>query len=219
MTDKRLLTIAAMLPEKVDIAADIGTDHGKLGAYLLETGRCNTMWFSDISAPSLDKARQLSLEKGFGDRAACFTGDGAKPLPGVPDAAVIAGMGGNTISDIIDGGIQKLGSSCLVLQPNTHIYETRLCLMNHGYVIADEKLCEEAGRLYVVIRAIPGKAEYSFEELLAGPVLIHDRGEMMRRYAQRRLQLAMISLEGRKNSQNADCAQVEAEVNVWKKLV
>lgn len=219
MIDRRLMAVAEMLPEKTELAADIGTDHGKLGAYLLETGRCAKIWFSDISAPSLEKARQLTEEKGFGDRAACFVGDGALPLPGCPDAAVIAGMGGNTISAIITAGIEKLRNTYLVLQPNTHITETRQCLMECGFRIKDERLTEEGGRIYNVIAAVPGRCELNFEQLLVGPVLMSDESELMKRYALRRLSLAMTALEGRKNARAQDTGLAEAEVEVWKKYV
>lgn len=218
MNDKRLLEVARMLPDYVEIASDIGTDHGKLGAYLLETGRCGQMWFSDISVPSLEKARILAAEKGFGDRASCYAGDGAKPLPGCPDAAVIAGMGGNTISDILRGGIDKLRNAFLVLQPNTHVYETRQTLQELGFTITDECIAEEAGRLYTVIAAKPGKAEYTYEQLLAGPVLISDRSEKARAYALRQLKLAQTALEARKAA-GADTQQAQREAEVWQNLL
>ena len=89
LTDERLSEMIRMLP-KCGIVADIGTDHGRLGAQLLLTGKCGKVWFSDISAPSLEKARGLIAQRGLQERAEFFVGDGARALPGAPDAAVIA---------------------------------------------------------------------------------------------------------------------------------
>ena len=44
LTDERLSEMIRMLP-KCGIVADIGTDHGRLGAQLLLTGKCGKVWF------------------------------------------------------------------------------------------------------------------------------------------------------------------------------
>ena len=63
LTDERLSEMIRMLP-KCGIVADIGTDHGRLGAQLLLTGKCGKVWFSDISAPSLmETGRRITDER------------------------------------------------------------------------------------------------------------------------------------------------------------
>ena len=217
LTDKRLKAIADMLPA-CDTVADIGTDHGKLGCYLLETGRCKRLWFSDISRDSLEKARLLCDNTGLSDKAEFCVGDGARPLPGKPDAAVIAGMGGLTIGKIISEGLDVLGNSLLVIEPNTHIYEARCALMRNGFAISEERCAEQSGRLYIIIAAKPGSAEYSFKELTAGPVLIEDRGPEARSYAAHRLKIAEAKQAALSAAGKADAA-LEEEIEIWKSLL
>ena len=200
------------------IAADIGTDHGKLGAALLSSGKCETVWFSDISAPSLEKARSLIEKLNLSDRAVFFVGDGAEAFPHAPDAAVIAGMGGNTISHIIECGKEKLASSILLLEPNVGAYETRLALMKNGYAVADECAVAEGRHIYPVILAKPGKAEYGYEELIAGPVLMKKTDEGSVAYKGKQKELLEKALENAKKSKTADLTPLETELNVWKKL-
>ena len=50
--DPRLTAIAQMCGECA-MLADIGSDHGRLGAYMLQTGMCRKVQLTDISAPSL----------------------------------------------------------------------------------------------------------------------------------------------------------------------
>ena len=56
-----------------------------------------------------------------------------------PDVAVIAGMGGALIADILARGRQRLGEARLVLQPNVAVRELRSVLGNCGYVFSGER--------------------------------------------------------------------------------
>ena len=115
--DPRLSTIAEMLGT-CSCCADIGSDHGRLGAFLLQKRRCGHICLTDISAPSLDKARKLISLLGLENQASFHVGDGAQILDRPVDAAVIAGMGGETIAEIIEGSQGKLSGARLILQPN-----------------------------------------------------------------------------------------------------
>ena len=61
-------------------AADIGCDHGRLTAALLQKQICRFVIASDISAPSLEKTRQLISRIGLSDRVSFRVGDGCNVL-------------------------------------------------------------------------------------------------------------------------------------------
>ena len=218
LTDERLSLIVDMLP-KSDIIADIGADHGRLGAQLLLLNKCKTLWFSDISAPSLEKARKLTERLNLSDRAQFFVGDGAQAFPHAPDAAVIAGMGGVTISEIIKGAGEKLKGTKLILQPNVYIYELRKTLIDCGYKILDEKCVIAAKRKYILIFAEPGEAEYSEFELMAGPVLLKDKSDAFMEYARFRERVILKALKGVEKSETADKKELSKELSVWKEIL
>ena len=100
--DPRLSLIAEVLGT-CTCCADIGSDHGRLGAFLLQNHRCEHVCLTDISAPSLEKARKLISLLGLEEKASFYVGDGAQILDRPVDAAIIAGMGGETIAEIIEG--------------------------------------------------------------------------------------------------------------------
>ena len=77
--DPRLTALADLCPA-CRVFADIGTDHGRLGAYLLQVGRCDRALLTDISTPSLEKARKLIGALSLTDRAEFFVGNGALRL-------------------------------------------------------------------------------------------------------------------------------------------
>ena len=112
------LSMIARLVGSCESCADIGCDHGRLGAFLLQSGQCRRVLLTDISAPSLEKARALMHGLGLTDRARFSVGNGALALDETPQVAVIAGMGGTTIARILREGRERLDGARLVLQPN-----------------------------------------------------------------------------------------------------
>ena len=205
LTDERLSEMIRMLP-KCGIVADIGTDHGRLGAQLLLTGKCGKVWFSDISAPSLEKARGLIARRGLQERAEFFVGDGARALPGAPDAAVIAGMGGETIIQILTDSPWPRTSGCtLLLQPQTKVELLRRWLSENGYACRDERLVWDKGKLYVVLQMAAGEA-FTPEEarLYAGFCLEND--PLYGDYLDAQLRRLRRRLEGlHRSREDADC--------------
>ena len=215
LTDERLTAIAEMLPV-CRVIADIGADHGRLGASLILTGKCEKVWFSDLSAPSLEKARALADRLKLKDRAEFFVGDGALALPSPPDAAVIAGMGGTTIAQIVQNGKEILRNSHIVMEPNVGAPELRKSLAQNGFRITDERIVRAARRWYVLISAKEGRAEYSPEERIVGPCLLQKGGEILKQYGEFRLRVAEKALAGALKSENAETEELRREAAVWK---
>lgn len=201
------------------VAADIGTDHGILGCELLREGKCDTLWFTDISAESLNKARRLAEKSGFEERALFFTGDGAAVLPFPPDAAIIAGMGGHTIIHILDTGREKLKGTKLILGANTALYELRYFLAQNGYAITDEAAVREAGKFYVVFRAEEGHMDLDEDALRIGPELMKKTDTETMDYFRYRINGARIALERAGVSPNADTETLRKELERWQKLI
>ncbi|MBR4441852.1 MAG: SAM-dependent methyltransferase [Clostridia bacterium] len=216
--DERLSMLAALTPA-CPVAADIGADHGFLGAWLLESGKCERVQFLDISEASLKKASRLIRARGLTDRAVFSVGDGAEALREPADAVVIAGMGATTIEGILERGRTMLGEATLILQPNINADHLRLRLMQLGYEICDEDLARAGGRWYVGMSARPGYAEYSPRELLAGPALLKKRHPMLSGYAQFRLKVQRKACEGAARSDEARAQALREEIECWEEIV
>ena len=217
--DPRLRAIAEMCGE-CGTLADIGADHGRLGAYMLKTGSCRRVLFTDISADSLAKARLLIHKNGLSDRCAFSVGDGLKALSETPDVIVIAGMGGTTIAGILTGGADMLGDASLVLEANVGVYELRRAVCAIGYGIADERVARDGRRLYVIMRAERGKAEYSRTELYCGPVLMEKRPAELFDLADFRIRVIekAIRQAGASDSGSID-DELKGEYEAWKEVV
>ena len=171
--DERLGAIAALVLDEIGekpqpTAADIGCDHGQLTAYLLERCARLKMIASDISAPSLEKARRLLGSKGLDARTRLCVADGLKGIDTPVDAIVIAGMGAEMILKIISESRERIGDALLIMQANVDLPMLRTQLAKEGFQVEKEVFSQAAGRRYVTLcaRQAQGRAITAREALL-----------------------------------------------------
>ena len=174
--DERLSIAAALFPACA-YGADIGADHGRLSCVLLGTGVCQRMCVADISEASLEKARRLLRLHGVADRADLVTGDGLSVLRQPAQAIAILGMGGQTLSDILRRGQDRLRGAALILSAHTELPLARRAVSDIQYHIETERIAHAAGRFYVVIRAAPGGETYTEKQQFLGPRLMETVSE------------------------------------------
>ena len=146
----RLLTAARMAGHS-RFAVDVGTDHGKLPVSLLLDGRIASAIGSDIGEGPLAHAARNAQEHGVSLSLRLAPGlDAVQPEE--CDTVSIAGMGGQTIAEILQAAPWTAdGVHLLLLQPMTMVYELRQWLWAHGYAIERETPCREERRHYVVL--------------------------------------------------------------------
>ena len=134
-------------------AADIGCDHGKLSAALAGSGRCPLVLACDLRPDPLDKARRRCAP--YGDKVQCRLGSGLSVVaPGEVEDIVIAGMGAETIIEILEAAPWVRDARYnLVLVPATKHSILRRWLAREGFALAGETLCQAAGRWYAVMNA------------------------------------------------------------------
>lgn len=143
-----------------DTVADIGCDHGRLTAALLQKQICKRVIASDISEPSLEKARRLIEVIGFKEQVSFRIGDGCSVLnPGECDAIALLGMGGTLMCRILEScAVSLMGAKALVLQPMRAQDDIRLYLYQNGFRIVCDRVVSDHGRLYQVFKAVPGNS-------------------------------------------------------------
>ena len=162
--DERLSAIADLVLEAVadqeaPCAADVGCDHGFLTAALLERCPQLTVIASDISAPSLQKARELLAPLGLASRAVLRVADGLAAIDRPVGAIVLAGMGAQTILKIVAEGRARIGNAALIVQANVDLPVLRTGLAAQGFAVEREVYTCAAGRHYVTMLARAGQGE------------------------------------------------------------
>ncbi len=155
----RLQAVADMV-EPSDTFADIGCDHGRLCVALLQQGKIRFAIASDISEPSLMKARELAAVCGLSDNVIFQVSDGLVDIPMGTQILVFSGMGGELIAQLLSQSPQVARSARRILmQPMGGTAELRQYLFLNHYEIIDETLAQDGGRIYQVLAVRDGKPQ------------------------------------------------------------
>ncbi|MGB9803164.1 tRNA (adenine(22)-N(1))-methyltransferase [Desulfofundulus sp.] len=181
---RRLAAIAACVPPGV-VVADIGTDHALLPIYLVEKGICPRVVATELNPGPYRSAIEAVNLQGLDGKIEVRQGDGLHPLlPGEAQVIVLAGMGGNTIRQILADSPEVLAAvRRLILQPMVDAGDLRLWLVGEGWRLVDEMLVEEDGRLYVIVVAERGREKVSDPYLLEiGPRLVEKKDPLLPAY-------------------------------------
>lgn len=151
---------------KVDSVADIGCDHGRLSAALLQRGCADHVHACDISSDSLQKARDLLEHIGQRDHVSFYCGDGLTVLPARSfDVVLLLGMGGTLMTRILEAVELPLqGARFGIFQPMRAQSDIREYLYQHNYHITDDRIVAEQDRLYQVFRAEQGDSQQTIPE-------------------------------------------------------
>ena len=172
---KRLQAIYDMVPS--GIAADVGSDHGKLIISLFEGGVISKGYAIENKKGPYSRLVKAINDSGFQKDIIPMFSDGISELPSDVDIVILAGMGGTNILDILKAHPRKLKNvRTIIVDAHNAIPEMRKAICKMGYVIADEDIVEDAGKYYEIIKFIAGEciylddADYEF-----GPVLRNEK--------------------------------------------
>lgn len=146
----RLQKIVEIIPA-CPVIADIGTDHAYVPCELLLQGKVQRAIAADINQKPLDKAKRTAQGQGCIDRMDFRLGSGLAVLsPGEVQGAVLAGMGGELIKDLLANSPEVVQAlDFLVLQPAQNPEVLRKYLYSGDYRILSEDLVRESdGRFY-----------------------------------------------------------------------
>ncbi|WP_066826636.1 tRNA (adenine(22)-N(1))-methyltransferase [Clostridium tepidiprofundi] len=153
MLSERLKSIVKMVDKCYKII-DVGTDHAYVPIFLVKNKICKEALASDINKGPLKKAKRNIDIENLNDYIECRLGGGLSVVkPGEVDVAVIAGMGGNLIRDIIENDIDVFKElDYAILQPVQNVDILRKYLYDSGFDILDEEICKEEGKYYEIIK-------------------------------------------------------------------
>ena len=158
---KRLQTVCGQL-SPCDTLADVGCDHGYCTLYARERGLCRRAVISDISRSSLHKAEELLssyIAEGRVESVCCA---GLSQVPCNCGQVLIAGMGGEEIVKILEGGFLPAN---LVLQPMKNTEKVRAFLLEKGYCLVRDFLFYDGPKHYDLLRAERGAPPRAYGSL------------------------------------------------------
>ncbi len=157
---ERLKEIAVLVPKSCRVA-DIGTDHGYLPIYLIKNGIASYVFACDIAEKPLQTAQKNIEASGLHNIEPRLSDGLSNIQPDEIETVVIAGIGGEVISGIIERcGWIKSSAYTLILQPTTSPEKLRSHLAENGFSVDTEVAVCENGKIYSIMKVkYCGKAQ------------------------------------------------------------
>ena len=179
----RLLTIANMV--KYQSVADIGTDHGKLPVYLIQNKICQYAVASDVNEGPVNSCIKNINKYGLTEKISARMCDGLTGLSeNECETIVLAGMGGELISEIIARSYNIAASAKeLILQPMTGIDKLKIYLAKAGFEIIQEVLSSEKNKIYLIIKAVYNKPyEVKLNDIFLSDMILANNTCLLEKY-------------------------------------
>lgn len=184
---KRLQAVADLVSEGL-VVADVGTDHGYIPIYLIETKKSPKAFAMDVNKGPLLRAKEHIAEHGLETRIETRLSDGVRALQkGECDCVVVAGMGGALTIKIMEEGKDIFRNlKEFVLQPQSELQKVRAYLCENAYFIAEENMVLEDGKFYPMFRVINGQSqEYQAIELCYGKLLLEQKNAVLKNFLEK----------------------------------
>lgn len=181
MNDKKRLMDIINLIDYGKNVIDIGTDHGLVPLYLAKNNISSNILATDISAPSLKKLED-QLDSKLSKVIKTKVTDGFKGIEREDNQiAIIAGMGGNTIVDIIGDRIEFAQNlDYMILESNIASEKLRLFLYNNNFEIMRDFLSFENGKYYDILQVKYGnKKEMKISDVYYGFENIENKSQLL----------------------------------------
>lgn len=205
LLDARLQAVLDLIPAGSTLL-DIGTDHCKLPAEALRSGKIAAAYAADINQGPLDAAKRQLLSLGLANRIPLFLSDGLNSIPlevlEQVTTVAVAGMGGEVMENILKNA--PLEPDLWVLQPMSAIYELLDFMAAEGYAVLAARLAQDGDKFYRVFQVqktgVPYQADY-FGSLREDPLYLP--------YLKKEESRLQIALNGLKSAKNPDAKRIE----------
>ncbi len=146
------LTAVASLVKKGSAVVDVGTDHGYIPVYLYKSGIIVSAVAVDVNEAPLSSCKALVLQEELCDVIKTRLSDGLENVDASEyDTVIIAGMGGELISDILSRA--ELKDKHIILNPMTHPEIARKYLYDNGFDIINDLIIKDGRHYYSVFDA------------------------------------------------------------------
>ncbi len=187
---ERLRAISDLI-DNVSSIVDVGTDHGYIPIYLVKNNIIDFAVASDINKGPVEKAKKNIENYNLGNKIVARLGGGLTTVkPKEVEAAVIAGMGGNLIRDILEDSKKVFKAlNYVVVQPVQNPEVLREYVYNSGYTIIDEIIVKDEEKYYEImkIKYDDNKKEIDPIYYEVSEILLNKREPLFKEYLQFKL--------------------------------
>ncbi len=202
---ERMKAILSLI-DPCETLADIGADHGLMSIHIAKNNLAKKIYACDVNSLPLEKAKGNIEKNGLSEKVIPILADGLSFAHDKAQTVLIAGLGGEVISEILKKDDIK-NIKTFILQPMSRADKLRETLVLLGLKIDKEVLVKDAGKIYSVIKASFGKEEYSPLEIKVGPVILKYRGELFIEYIEKILRYEESKAKGDAGKEHSEMAE------------
>lgn len=167
---QRLRTIFNLV-EPCKCVVDVGSDHAYIPIALIESGICAHVIACDINEKPLNNALCNVSKAAFEECISMQLSDGLKDIEEAFDGVIIAGMGYESIINIIEDSFAKFrNAKQIIIQSNTHVPKVRQWMLDQGFYLDREDMVFE-GHYYFALSYHYGQDDLNDNQILFGKYL------------------------------------------------
>lgn len=176
------IDLIASLCNNSEVICDIGCDHAQVIVKAIKNYGVKFGYACDISEGPLKQAAINICNHNLKDKVKMILSDGFDNVNDEFDTAILAGMGGILISNILSKGLDKIKNKKLIIEANSDVPMVREFLFNNNFIITDEYAIYDANKYYEIIVAETGNAIYDEHDINFGPILRRKKPEAFIKY-------------------------------------
>lgn len=170
MLSKRLKFIADKVKAKENVM-DVACDHGLLAIYLEKEKNCRVI-ASDIKKTAIEGA--LENKKRYNSNVEFLVSDGLSKLNEDITTVIIAGLGSQTVIEILDTDLKNVNT--LIVSVQKDLEDFRRFIHTKGFIIEESLVFDK--KYYNVFYLTKGKEKYSDIEYKYGKDLIDNKDNL-----------------------------------------
>lgn len=171
------------------VVCDIGCDHAYSLIYAIKEYGVKKGIAVDIAEGPLSNAKKTIEEFQLSEKITTVLSDGFTSVDEPFDTAILSGMGGILICDILKRALPKLKQKKLIIEANNDTYRIRQFLFEQGFYLVDEDALYDHKKYYEILVFEEGQKKYTDMEIIYGPILLQKRPSAFLEHYTKKVQL------------------------------
>ncbi|MDE7161914.1 MAG: class I SAM-dependent methyltransferase, partial [Anaeroplasmataceae bacterium] len=164
------------------VVCDIGCDHAYTLLYAIQLYGVEYGIAADIAIGPLQNAKKTIEENHLTQKIKTILSDGFTSIEDFFDTAILSGMGGILICDILEKSLSKIKGKRLIIEANNDTYRIRKFLFEHGFHLVEEDAIYDHEKYYEIGVYEEGVKNYNSLDIQYGPILLEKRPPAFREY-------------------------------------
>ena len=165
------IDLIASLCKSSEVICDIGCDHAQVIVKAIKNYGVKFGYACDIAVGPLKQASINICNHNLQDKVKTVLSNGFESVDFEFDTAILAGMGGILITNILSLGLDKIKSKKLIIEANSDVALVREFLYKNNFYITQEFAIYDANKYYEIIVAEYGTSQYDEYDIMFGPLL------------------------------------------------